>query len=74
MYVLKIANVSRNHASELSTSGPFSRPPKLSDIVISTTKIPSESQKPPYVENAVAPKTLRFRNSHMPASSWISPP
>jgi hypothetical protein len=38
------------------------------------TNIPSESQKPPYVENAVAPKTLRFLNSHMPASNCVSPP
>jgi hypothetical protein len=37
-------------------------------------KTPSESQNPPYVENAVAPKTLRFRNSHIPARSWINPP
>ena len=30
--------------------------------------------EPPYVEKAVAPKTFRFRNSHMPASSCASPP
>ena len=36
--------------------------------------MPSDIQKPPYVENAVAPKTLRFLNSHMPASNWTSPP
>ncbi len=40
----------------------------------SVTKNPSAIQKPPYVENAVAPNTFRFRNSHIPASSWTSPP
>ena len=74
MYVLKIANAIRNHARELSTSVPFSRPANPLDADSSTTKPPSASQKPPYVENAVAPKTLRFRNSHIPASSWTRPP
>jgi len=30
--------------------------------------------EPPYVENAVAPNTFWFRNSHMPAKSCVSPP
>src|SRR5438094_6320373 len=74
MYVLKIANAIRNHASELSRSAPFSRPANPLDPDSSTTNMPSASQKPPYVENAVAPKTLRLRNSHIPASSWMRPP
>src|SRR5215470_9053346 len=35
---------------------------------------PAPIQKLPYVPKAVAPDTLRFRNSHMPASSWATPP
>ena len=31
-------------------------------------------QKAPYEENAVAPNTFLFLNSHMPASSWATPP
>ena len=44
------------------------------ESVISTTNEPKPSQNPPYVENAVAPNTLRLRNSHIPARSWIAPP
>jgi len=47
MYVLKTANAIRNHASALSTSGPFSRPAKPFDVVARRTKTPSASQKPP---------------------------
>ena len=42
---------------------------KFFETSASTTTEPSPSQNPPYVENAVAPKTLRLRNSHIPASS-----
>jgi hypothetical protein len=67
--VLKIAKAIRNHASALVVPAPSSAAPNDFDNVASATTEPSASQKPPYVENAVAPKTLRLRNSHMPASS-----
>src|SRR4051812_2399078 len=74
MYVLKIAKATRNHASELSRFGPATAFSNVFDTDASTTKMPSDIQKPPYVENAVAPNTLRLRNSHIPASSWQRPP
>jgi hypothetical protein len=74
MYVLKIANASRYHATAFGRFAPSSAPPKLFETTASTTKMPSDIQKPPYVANAVAPKTFRFRNSHMPASNCVSPP
>ena len=36
--------------------------------------MPIPIQKPPYVENAVAPKTFRLRNSHIPAQNCARPP
>ena len=72
--MLKIANAIRNQASELSTSAPLSRPANPLETEINTMNAPSDSQKPPYVENAVAPNTFRFRNSCIPASSWMMPP
>src|SRR5579885_586184 len=74
MYVLKIANASRNHASPFVRFDEASAAAKFFDTSASTTMIPSPIQKPPYVENAVAPKTFRLRNSHMPARSWAAPP
>jgi hypothetical protein len=73
MYRLKIANASRNHASEFRTSAEARLAPSF---VVSAriANIPSESQKPPYDANVVAPKTFRFLNSHIPASNWTSPP
>src|SRR6185312_6419364 len=60
MYVLKIANASRNQASAFGRFAPASAPPKLFEVTARTTKMPSDIQKPPYVENAVAPKTFRL--------------
>src|SRR5690242_9806162 len=74
MYVLKIANAIRNHASAFVRFEPASPPANVFETSARTTTEPRPSQKPPYVENAVAPKTLRFRNSHIPASSWQTPP
>src|SRR5581483_5408536 len=74
MYVLKIANASRNHASAFVRFAPATAEANVFETSASTTKIPRLSQKPPYVENAVAPKTFRLRNSHMPASSCTVPP
>ncbi len=69
MYVLKMANASRNQ-------------PRLSRTSVATLTWPAcvvrmnakESQNPPYVVKAVAPNTLRFLNSHMPAANCASPP
>jgi hypothetical protein len=72
--VLKIANAMRNHASAFGIPAFVSPVAKVFESDAVKTTIPSESQKPPYVENAVAPKTLRFRNSHMPARSCATPP
>ena len=69
MYVLKIANATRNHATALATPAVASAAPNVFETEASRTTIPSDSQKPPYVENAVAPKTFRLRNSHIPASN-----
>ena len=46
MYVLKIANESRNHASPLLMSTGV-RPAPIFVVSISTTVIPSPSQNPP---------------------------
>ena len=73
MYVLKIAKAMRNQASEFRTSA-VARPAPSFVVSARTTKMPRDIQKPPYVENAVDPKTFRFLNSHMPARSWTSPP
>jgi hypothetical protein len=72
--VLKIANARRNQPSAFVRFAPASADANVFDTSASTTKIPRLSQKPPYVENAVAPKTFRFRNSHIPASSCTVPP
>src|SRR4051795_12398927 len=64
MYVLKMANASRNHASPLKSCVPSTAFATLFEIRTSVTKKPSAIQKPPYAENAVAPKTLRLGNSH----------
>src|SRR5437763_7989583 len=53
MYVLKIANASRNQASAFGRFAPLSELLKLFDTSASTTKMPSDIQKPPYVESAV---------------------
>ena len=74
MYVLKIANATRNHAIALGRFGPVSPAANVFETEASRTMIPSDIQKPPYVENAVAPNTFRLRNSHIPASSCTSPP
>jgi hypothetical protein len=74
MYVLKIANENKNHASPFAAGVlPVSAVPSFV-LSKNTTVIPSASQNPPYVENAVAPKTFRLRNSHIPASNCTSPP
>ena len=70
MYELKIAKPSTNQPSESSTFRPS---PSFVRVAIITND-PSESQKPPYVANAVAPNTFLFRNSHMPARSCANPP
>jgi hypothetical protein len=67
---LKIVKPSRNQPSESSTFKPVPSFVRLAMI----TNDPSESQKPPYVAKAVAPKTFLFRNSHMPARSCAIPP
>ena len=72
--MLKIANAIRNHASAFVRFAPVSEDANVFDTSARTTTLPRPSQKPPYVENAVAPKTFRFRNSHIPASSWTIPP
>jgi len=69
MYVLKIAKAIMNQAIAFGRFAPASAPPKLFETTARTTKMPSDIQKPPYVENAVAPKTFRLRNSHIPASN-----
>ncbi len=74
MYVLKMANAIRNHAIVFGTSPPVKPAPKPFTVTSRVTKIPSPIQNPPYVENAVAPKTLRLRNSHIPAQNCASPP
>ena len=38
------------------------------------TRKKNEIQNAPYDENATAPNVLPVRNSHIPASSWQSPP
>src|SRR3954451_2798115 len=74
MYVLKTANANRNHASELFTSFlPVNADRKLVVWARSTYR-PRPIQNAPYVENAVAPNTLRFLNSHIPAANWAMPP
>jgi len=74
MYVLKTANARRNQASAFVRLAPVRDAANVFDTSARTTTLPRPSQKPPYVENAVAPKTLRFRNSHMPARSCTAPP
>jgi hypothetical protein len=66
----------RNQASAFGRSALFVviAAPNVFDRVAKVTKMPSASQNPPHVENAVAPNTLRLRNSHIPARSWIRPP
>ena len=56
-------------ATAFSTYGGFWLSLGIFVVESRTTMMPRPSQKPPYVENAVAPNTLRFRNSHIPASS-----
>src|SRR5579884_2182256 len=73
MYVLKTANANRYHASALVRSPPWN--PAVNFVVPARiTKIPRPIQNPPYVENAVAPNTLRLRNSHIPARNCARPP
>src|SRR5690242_18773545 len=55
MYVLKIANANRNHASPLVRFEPASAAANVFERSASTTMEPRAIQKPPYVENAVAP-------------------
>ena len=72
--MLKIANATRNQATAFGRFEPARAAPKLFDTTARTTKMPRPIQKPPYVENAVAPNTFRLRNSHIPAHSCTSPP
>ncbi len=72
--MLKIANATRNHATAFGKFAPVRPAANVFETEASSTTIPSDSQKPPYVENAVAPKTFRLRNSHIPASNWTTPP
>ena len=72
MYALKIANASRIHPRSLEVAAAAEAPVMCGST--SNAHRPSPIQNPPYVENAVAPKTFRFRTSHIPARSWISPP
>src|SRR4051812_4976068 len=69
MYVLKIANANTIHPRSLAAAAGVA-----AFGATSRNHNPSPIQNPPYVENAVAPNTFRLRNSHMPASSWMSPP
>src|SRR5439155_12134510 len=55
MYVLKIANASRNQAIAFGRFAPVSELANVFETSASTTKTPRDIQKPPYVENAVAP-------------------
>jgi predicted RNA methylase len=55
----QIANETRNHASPFVKFAPARPAAKVFETSASTMKMPSASQKPPYVENAVAPNTFR---------------
>ena len=59
--MLNMRNANRNHASEFDRSAAGEAGSEALSAVSKTTKMPSESQNAPYVENAVAPKTLRLR-------------
>ncbi len=69
MCELKIANASTIHPRSLAAAAG-----EAAFGATSRNHNPRPIQNPPYVENAVAPNTLRLRNSHMPASSWMRPP
>jgi len=71
---LKIAKAIRNHATAFGRFAPASAAPNVLETTASTTKMPRPIQNPPYVEKAVAPKTFRLRNSHIPAHNCTIPP
>src|SRR5206468_4055652 len=48
MYVLKIANATRNHATAFGRFAPARAAAKLFESTARVTKIPSDIQKPPY--------------------------
>ena len=67
--MLKMANASRIQPRSLLAAAA-----EVAWGATSRSQRPRPIQNPPYVENAVAPKTFLLRNSHMPASNWMRPP